>query len=103
SDFTDNPGHGAPGDGVRILAALLKAGVRSVALADIFDPESAAACAAAGAGATVKLRLGAKTNPEVYGEPVTVEGKVLRVGDASYVCDGPMWRGVTINTGVTAV
>lgn len=103
SDFTDNPGHGAPGDGVRILAALLAAGQRKVALAGICDPASAALCAEAGVGAQVQLRLGAKQNPAVYGEPMAVTGTVLRVGDASYVCDGPMWRGITIKTGLTAV
>ncbi|MEJ8851263.1 M81 family metallopeptidase [Variovorax rhizosphaerae] len=103
SDFTDNPGHGAPGDGVRILAALLAAGQRKVALAGIYDAESAAACAAAGVGAQVHLRLGNKQNPAVYGEPLAVTGTVLRVGDAQFVCDGPMWAGITIKTGLTAV
>lgn len=103
ADFTDNPGHGAPGDGVRILAAVLKAGLQNIAVADVLDPESAAACAAAGVGAEVDLLLGAKRNPAVYGEPLAVRAKVLRVGDASYVCAGPMWRGVTIRTGLTAV
>lgn len=103
ADFTDNPGHGAAGDGVQILASLLAAGVRNVALAGIYDPESAALCAAAGVGAQVTLSLGAKQNPTVYGAPLEVTGKVLRVGDASYCCDGPMWRGITIKTGLTAV
>lgn len=105
ADFTDNPGHGAPGDGVRILAALLAAGVQGVAHGGICDPASAAACAAAaaGVGAEVTLRLGAKQSPAIYGEPLEITGRVLRVGDASYVCDGPMWRGITIHTGLTAV
>lgn len=50
ADFTDNPGHGAPGDGVRLLAAVVDAALTGVAFAGICDPESVRQCESTGEG-----------------------------------------------------
>ncbi len=58
------------------------------ALMTMTDPEAAAACHAAGVGTTLTLFIGGKLTPSFY-QPVTVTGKVERVGDGRYMCQLP--------------
>src|SRR3546814_6864403 len=48
ADYSDNPGSGAYGDGIRLLEALLQAGVKGALFGVLGDPEAATACHAAG-------------------------------------------------------
>lgn len=103
-DTTDNPGAGGYGDGVRLLEALLKAGIRNAACGAICDPASAAKVHAAGLGATVTLDLGAKVSPATYGPSLAVQAKVEALSeDGAFVCDGPMWAGMTVRLGRSAL
>ncbi|MFW7343363.1 M81 family metallopeptidase [Pollutimonas sp. H1-120] len=102
ADFSDNPGHGAPGDGVALLRALHKAGIRGVAAACICDPEAVQECAAAGVGAELRLTFGARRLPQVYGEPFSGHCRVQRIGDGNLVYEGPMRRGTRLTLGPTA-
>ncbi len=103
ADFTDNPGSGGYGDSVRLLAAMIEAGLDNAALGVVADPAAVAACQAAGEGAEVTLSLGAKVDPAHYGPPLAVTGTVERLSDGAYVCDGPMLTGEARSMGPTAV
>ncbi len=102
ADIADNTGGGAGGDTTEILRELLRAGATETTVASIWDPEAAAACVAAGAGATVTVSVGGKVDPS-HGAPLTLTGRVLRVSDGRFVYKGPMMRGMTGNLGPTAV
>ncbi len=102
-DFSDNPGSGAYGDGVRLLEAFLDAGLDSALFGVMPDPEAAAACHAAGLDAEVTLSLGAKVDPATYGPSLTVTGVVKGLSDGSYICSGPMNEGIPLKLGPSAL
>jgi microcystin degradation protein MlrC len=72
ADTADNAGGGAPGDSAILLKAMLDHGVGSAAaLAAIWDPMAVIACADAGVGAQLELRIGGKSGPS-SGQPLDV-------------------------------
>lgn len=75
SDSGDNPTAGTPGDTTFFLSRLLALQVPDAVFASIPDERAAAACFAAGVGATISLSLGAKMDT-IHGEPVEVTGSV---------------------------
>lgn len=103
ADFSDNPGSGAYGDGVRMLEALIGAGVSGALFGVMTDPVSAAECHAAGMGAEVTLTLGARRHPESYGPPVALTGTVIGLSNGDFTCEGPMHVGVTMAMGPAAL
>ncbi|MGD9124859.1 MAG: M81 family metallopeptidase [Desulfarculaceae bacterium] len=103
SDFTDNPGSGGYGDGVRLLEAMIAAKLPRAALAAIADPKAVQVCEAAGVGATLETSLGACIDPEMYGPPLLVRGEVINLSDGDLILDGPMNAGVKVHLGPTAV
>ncbi|HEX4709968.1 M81 family metallopeptidase [Phenylobacterium sp.] len=78
ADTADNAGGGAPGDNTSLLKAMLDRGVPAAALGAIWDPIAAAACADAGVGARLKLRIGGKSGP-ASAQPLDVEATVRAV------------------------
>jgi microcystin degradation protein MlrC len=80
ADVADNPGGGAPGDATFILQAIIEARIGNVGLAIFHDPESVQACALAGVGARLSLRLGGKLGSN-SGLPVAVDVTVRGYGD----------------------
>jgi microcystin degradation protein MlrC len=60
ADPADNLLCGCPADATYILARVLERGVQNVAFGPIYDPMSVEACAAIGAGASMRLRIGGK-------------------------------------------
>jgi microcystin degradation protein MlrC len=103
SDFTDNPGMGGYGDHVGLLRALMEAGAQDALVLTIADPETAAACVAAGDGARLAVRLGSRVDPALYGPPLEAEAEVLRAGDLGYVNEGPMFAGLRMRLGPSAL
>ena len=81
---------------------MIDADLEDAAFATIWDPEAAAACRAAGAGATVSLSLGGKVEVR-YGEPIEVTGVVRRLVEGPFRMEGPMAKGTSIDIGPTAV
>lgn len=75
ADTADNAGGGAPSDNVSLLRAMLRAGVENGAFGSIWDPMTVAACAEAGVGATLPIRLGGKCGP-ASGDPLDVVAAV---------------------------
>ena len=103
ADFSDNPGSGAYGDSVRLLEAMVAAGLENAALGVVCDPAAVATCRVAGAGNRVTLPLGSKVDAALYGPPLAVDAKVESLSDGAYVCDGPMLTGEARSMGPTAV
>ena len=60
----------------------------------------------AGEGAEVSLQLGGRTDmPSIglRGQPLAVTGRVARLSDGRFKVEGPMYTGVTVNMGPTAL
>jgi microcystin degradation protein MlrC len=99
ADTQDNPGGGGHGDTTELLAELVRQGARGALVCLINDAESAAACHAAGVGATVALSLGGKSD----GMPFPCQARVLRLTDGRLTLTGPMSAGNPANLGPTAL
>jgi microcystin degradation protein MlrC len=80
ADTADNAGGGAPGDNTSLLKAMLDRGIGSAALGAIWDPVAAAACADAGVGARLRLRIGGKAGAS-SADPLDVDAIVRGVRD----------------------
>ncbi|WP_372783403.1 M81 family metallopeptidase [Phenylobacterium sp.] len=78
ADTADNAGGGAPGDNTSLLKAMLDRGIAGAALGAIWDPVAAAACADAGVGARLRLRIGGKSGLS-SAQPLDVEATVRAV------------------------
>ena len=101
NDTSDNPGGGAPGDGTHLLRALLDANVTNACFGFVWDPETAAQAHAAGAGATIRARLGGKTDA-MHGTPIECEAYVKCLTDGRFTQQSPMGRGARVNLGPMA-
>lgn len=78
ADVWDNPGGGTAGDATVILSELIARGVTDVAVGTIWDPIAVQICFAAGEGAVVPLRFGAKSAPHT-GLPIDARVTVKRL------------------------
>ncbi len=102
ADYADNPGAGGYGDATNLLRALIAADA-DACLCPLVDPEAASALRQRQPGETVTVSLGGKVNASFGGEPLDLTGRLLCVSDGSYTCDGPMYAGVRMSFGPTAV
>ena len=105
-DHADNVGSGGTSDVMAVIEAVLAAGLDRVAMAAVCDPAAVAAMHAAGEGAEITLDLGGKTNMpalELAARPLRLTGRVLKVSDGCWTVEGPMYTGVEVDTGPTAV
>ena len=90
ADVWDNPGGGMAGDSTVILREIMDRGIGGAAVAGIWDPIAVQFCFAAGSGARIPLRFGAKSGPGL-GEPVDAvvtvaglgENGFMRIGDST--------------------
>ena len=78
TDVWDNPGGGTAGDATFVLRRFVERGIRDAAFGTIWDPLAVRLCMAAGVGARMPLRIGAKLAPH-HGTPVDVEVEVRAV------------------------
>ena len=105
-DHADNVGSGGTSDVMTVIEAVLAAGLDRVAMAALCDPEAAEAMHAAGAGAAISIALGGKREMPslgLKGQPLRLTGKVLKVTDGRWTVAGPMYTGINVDTGPTAV
>jgi len=105
-DHCDNCGSGGTMDVMTVLGEILRQGLEDVAAFAVYDPEAVARMAEAGEGAEVTLPLGGKTAMPALGlegEPLTVTGRVKRLCDGAFTVRGPMYTGVRMTMGRTAV
>ncbi|ODR92958.1 M81 family metallopeptidase [Sinorhizobium alkalisoli] len=78
ADMWDNPGGGTAGDATVVLQELLASGVTDAAIGTIWDPMAVRICMAAGEGAEIPLRFGAKSAPGT-GNPIDGIVNVVRL------------------------
>lgn len=78
ADMWDNPGGGTAGDATVVLGELLARGVTDAAIGTIWDPMAVQICMAAGEGAEIPLRFGAKSAPGT-GNPIDGLVKVIKI------------------------
>ncbi|MHA1529788.1 MAG: M81 family metallopeptidase [Alphaproteobacteria bacterium] len=105
-DHADNVGSGGTSDVMGVIGAVLAAGLDRVAVAAVCDPGAVAAMQAAGAGAGITLDLGGKTEMPglgLEGRPLPLTGRVVKLGNGRWTVEGPMYTGVEVDTGPTAV
>ncbi|MBP1886200.1 M81 family metallopeptidase [Sinorhizobium mexicanum] len=76
ADMWDNPGGGTAGDATVVLEELLANDVTDAAVGTIWDPMAVQICMAAGEGAEIPLRFGAKSAPGT-GNPIDGTVKVI--------------------------
>jgi microcystin degradation protein MlrC len=75
-------------------------------MAAVHDPEAVQAMMRAGAGATLTLDLGGKSDMPSIGHtaaPLRLTGKVKRLSDGEWIVRGPMYTGSKVTSGPTAV
>lgn len=101
NEISDNPGGGAPGDGTHLLRAMLDAGLADSAFATICDPAVVEAAHRAGVGATIRVRIGGKTDT-MHGKPIGLEAYVKCLTDGRLALRTPMGRGSPVDLGRTA-
>ncbi|NMJ43965.1 M81 family metallopeptidase [Roseomonas sp. JC162] len=99
ADTQDNPGGGGHGDTTGLLAELIRQDAQGAVLAPMNDAEAAAACHAAGEGATIELDLGGKSD----GAPLRVTALVEKLSDGKFTLTGPMGKGNPANLGPSAL
>ncbi|MFO1311240.1 MAG: M81 family metallopeptidase [Burkholderiales bacterium] len=105
-DHCDNCGSGGAQDVMDVVREVLRQELDDVAIAPIRDPAAVATMIDAGVGQHVKLALGGHTDmPSIglTGTPLDVEGRVLAVTDGEFTVTGPMYTGVRMHLGRTAV
>ena len=105
-DHADNVGSGGTQDVMTVIDAVLRAGLEDVAVAAVHDPDAVRTMQAAGIGAEVTLELGGRTDmPSVglSGRPLTVRGRVKTLTDGEWTVRGPMYTGVRVSMGHSAV
>src|ERR1700716_1210154 len=101
ADTQDNPGAGGDSDTTGMLRALVRNNATKAAIGVIYDPASAKAAHAAGAGATVTLALGGKSGipgDAPYKETFVVE----KLSDGKVIAPGPHYGGRDMDMGPSA-
>lgn len=105
-DHADNCGSGGTQDVMTVIAEVMRQGLEDVAVAAVWDPDAVRQMSAAGVGATVTVQLGGKTDMPSIGEagkPLEVTGTVRTLSDGEWTVHGPMYTGVRVFMGPTAV
>ena len=105
-DHADNCGSGATQDVMTVIAEVLRQGLEDVAVAAVWDPQAVQEMQQAGVGRTVTLSLGGKTDMPSIGEPgrpLEITGKVKTLTDGEWIVRGPMYTGVKVAMGPSAV
>ncbi len=105
-DHADNCGSGATQDVMTVIAEVMRQGLEDVVVGAVWDPGAVKEMQDAGVGARVTLALGGKTDmPSIglAGEPLRITGTVKVLTDGRWTVRGPMYTGVQVNMGPTAV
>ncbi|MGE8318786.1 MAG: M81 family metallopeptidase [Comamonas sp.] len=105
-DHGDNCASGGTTDQMEVLAEALAQGLENMVAGPFCDPEAVARLLAAGVGNTLTLDVGGRTDIPALGttgSPLRLTGKVKCISDGSYVVTGPMFTGVRMSLGRSAV
>ena len=105
-DHADNVGSGGTADVMEVIREVHKQELENVAVGVVWDPVAVKKMQEAGLGNRVSIDLGGKTDmPSIglSGEAFHVEGRVASLSDGIWTVEGPMYTGVEVSTGPTAV
>ncbi len=105
-DHCDNCGSGGAQDVMAVVGEVIRQALDDVAIAPIRDAAAVATMIDAGVGQRVRLSLGGRTDmPSIglRGKPLEIEGRVLAVTDGEFTVTGPMYTGLRMFLGRTAV
>ena len=105
-DHADNTGSGGTQDVMTVIAEVIRQGLDDVAVGAVCDPAAVTAMQKAGVGATVTLELGGCTDmPSIglAGAPLKIAGRVRALSDGEWIVRGPMYTGVKVQMGPSAV
>ena len=105
-DHADNVGSGGTADVMEVIREVHKQELENVAVGVVWDPVAVQKMHEAGLGNRVSIDLGGKTDmPSIgrSGEAFHVEGRVASLSDGIWTVEGPMYTGVEVSTGPTAV
>ena len=105
-DHADNVGSGGTQDVMTVIEEVIKAGLEDVAVAAVYDPEAVDLMTKAGIGQEISLNLGGKTDmPSINtkGQPLRIKGTVKTLTNGEWIVRGPMYTGVKVSMGNTAV
>lgn len=105
-DHADNCGSGATQDVMTVIEAVLEADLQGVAVAAVWDPGAVLEMQQAGVGAEITLDLGGKSDMPslgLTGKPLRVTGRVRTLTDGEWTVHGPMYTGVKVTMGPSAV
>ena len=105
-DHEDNCGSGGTQDVMAVIREIIAQDLDGVAVAAVYDPEAVKEMQRAGVGTKIKLSLGGKTAIEslaLKGKPLEIEGKVRVLTDGHWIVRGPMYTGVKVDMGPTAL
>ncbi len=105
-DHADNCGSGATQDVMTVISEVLHQDLQDVIVAAVWDPVAVTRMQEAGAGASVTLDLGGRTDMPAIGatgHPLSVTGTVERLSDGRFTVEGPMYTGVEVHCGPTAL
>lgn len=105
-DHADNCGSGGTQDDMTVIAEVLRQELVGVAVAAVWDPGAVTQMHTAGLHAQITLDLGGKTDmPSISakGRPLSLTGKVSAITDGEWTVEGPMYTGVEVSMGPTAV
>ena len=105
-DHEDNCGSGGTQDVMAVIREIIEQDLDGVAVAAICDPEAVAQMQKAGVGSEITLLLGGKTDMpslSLKPKPLEVTGKVRVLTDGNWTVHGPMYTGVEVDMGPSAV
>lgn len=105
-DHEDNCGSGGTQDVMAVIKEVIDKNLEDVAVAAVYDPEAVKRMQDAGVGAELEITLGGKIDmPSIslQPKPLKVKGKVKVLTDGHWVVHGPMYTGVEVFMGPTAV
>ena len=105
-DHGDNCGAGGTTDIMAVLREVLAQGLEDVVAGPFCDPATVALLFEHGVGAEVTVDVGGKTDMpalNLIGQPLRLTGLVERLTDGNYTVTGPMYTGMRLSLGRTAV
>ena len=105
-DHCDNCGSGATQDVMDVVSSVITSGLDDVVVATVWDPGAVELMRHAGLGRTIEIDLGGKTDmPAIKeeGHPLRLTGTIDFLCDGKFTVEGPMYTGVVVDCGPTAL
>lgn len=99
ADGSDSPAAGSTGDGVEVLAELMRRGFEGLSYLAVVDAPASEACFAAGVGKELEVSVGGTLAPQFF-KSVRIRGRVTTLCDGKYES---LYPPVSANAGRTAV